>query len=397
MIVDLFAGGGGASTGIEMALGRSPSVAVNHDRAAIAMHEANHPATRHFIEDVWNVNPHEATRGERVKFLWLSPDCTHFSRARGKAPRSQKTRSLAEVAFKWDADVYALENVKEFTTWGPLLESGEPDPSRSGEFFRDYVREFNRRGYVVDWTTLRASDYGAATTRERLAFVARRDGRRIKWPTPTTREPRSAASIIDWHEPVPSIFGRSKPFSPPTLARIAEGIRRFGNEPYLIHRSNGERIGQAPRVYDIAKPLGTFVAQGQKHALVFPFISKHYSMRANGSNVSQSVSKPLGAITTIDHHALVNLYTSDRADHRSDVAALLAAHGLEQRPEIVDIGMRWLTMRELYRASSFPESYVIDPIVDGKRIGKTAQCSMVGNAVPPVLAEAVVRAQMEDA
>ncbi len=403
MIVDSFAGGGGASVGIEFALGRSPDIAVNHDAEAIAMHAANHPSTRHLIESVWKVDPREATKGKPVSFAWFSPTCTHFSRAKGGplGPDATKIRGLAWSMTRWAASVrpavMALENVEPFLSWGPLVD-GQPDPTRIGKTFRAFVRRLQRLGYVVDWQTLRASDYGAATSRRRLFLVARCDGRTPRWPTPThDRSPRSAASIIDWTIPLPSIFERAEDLSPPTLARIAEGIRRFGQAPYLIHRGNGERVGQSPRIYDLARPLGTIVAQGNKHAVCFAFVAKHYSMRGNGSNVAQSIMAPLGAITTKDHHALVEMYLQDRRDHSAQVAALLRAHGVELQHPVIDIGMRMLTPRERFRAQGFPESYCINPIgPNGKPLSDTAQGRMVGNSVSPPVAAAVVRAQFPE-
>jgi len=397
LIVDSFAGGGGASTGIELALGRSPDIAINHDPEAIAMHEANHPETRHYTESVWEVDPVVACAGRPVGIAWFSPDCKHFSRAKGAPLRDQRIRGLAWVAVRWAQAVrprvICLENVEEFTTWGPLVE-GMPCTRRRGQTFRAFVRRLQKLGYVVDWRTLRASHYGAATSRKRLFLVARCDGERITWPHPTHEhcEP-SAASIIDWSIPLPSIFERSRDLSPPTLARIAEGARRYARVPYLIHRGNGERVGQAPRTYDISKPLGTIVAQGQKHAVCFAFVAKHYSMRGDGSNVAQAITAPLGAITTRDHHALVEMYTADRVDHGAEASALLAAHGVELPYPVIDIGMRMLTPRELFRAQGFADEYRIDPVVNGKPLSKTAQIRMCGNSVSPPIAAAIVSAQ----
>jgi len=189
IIVDNFAGGGGASTGIEMATGRSVDIAINHDPAAIAMHRANHPDTEHYCESVWDVDPREVTRGRPVGLCWLSPDCTHFSKAKGGKPRKKKIRGLAWVALRWAATVrprvIMLENVEEFTTWGPLDKDGYPDPKQKGRTFRTFVNALRRQGYQVDWRELRACDYGAPTIRKRLFLIARCDGRPIVWPEPT--------------------------------------------------------------------------------------------------------------------------------------------------------------------------------------------------------------------
>lgn len=383
-IVDSFAGAGGASSGIAAALGRSPDIAIDHSPIALSVHRANHPATRHLIENVWHVDPVEATQGKPVDLLWLSPDCRHFSRAKGAPMRDRRVRGLAWCATRWAASpvaprLIALENVQEFTSWGPLVD-GQPCERRRGQTFRAFVRRLNRLGYVVDWTQLCASDFGAATSRRRLFLVARRDGRSIRWPIGDPRSAAPASSVIDWSIPVPSIFERVTPYSTPTLARIVEGWRRFAG-PCLIHRGNGERDGQAPRVYSIDRPLGTIVAGGVKHALVVPFIVKHYTARGNGSNTVASIAAPLGTITTRDHHAIAACYLGGRRDHRSDVAALLGSEAVAAG--VVDIGMRYLVPAELGRAQGFSSGYVLDRDADGQSIGVTEQVRLIGNSVPP--------------
>lgn len=439
LIVDLFAGGGGASTGIEWALGRSPDVAINHNPKALAMHVANHPRTQHLCGDVWHYAPRDVTQGRPVELLHASPTCTHFSKAKGGALRDAKIRSLAWVVVRWAKEarprIITLENVEEFAGWGRLDAEGKPVPSRKGETFRRWVRALEKLGYVVEWRELRACDYGAPTTRKRLFLVARCDGERIVWPTPThgpgrAHPYRSAAECIDWSLPCPSIFGRSKPLAEATLRRIARGVRKFVLDsaapyvvptrsgfmsPSLIHQSNGERPGQAPRIYDITEPLRTVVAGGVKQALVSAFLAKHY-----GGNESPGIDVrgPLSTITTQDHHHLVEVKLGDR---REEVRAFLTKfygtstgqdlqlplgtvtsggwkHGLVmvhgQPYEIVDIGMRMLTPRELFRAQGFPESYAIDPVCDGKALSKTDQVSMCGNSVAPHIEAALLRANV---
>jgi DNA (cytosine-5)-methyltransferase 1 len=344
MIADLFAGGGGASLGIERALGRSVDLAVNHNPEAIAMHAANHPTAHHMREDVWAVNPVEACAGRPVELLWASPDCRHFSRAKGGKPVSPKIRSLAWVVTRWARAVrpavICLENVAEFQTWGPL--SGEqPIKERAGETFRKWVGQLERMGYCVRWRILNAADFGAPTSRRRLFLVARLDGQEPVWPTPThgpgrALPYRTAAECIDWFIPCPSIFDRKKPLAEATLLRIAHGVMRYvvnAKKPFILnlthggrcepidegmrtvtgaHRGEkalvvptliqtgyGERSGQAPRTLDIKNPIGTLVGS-QKHALVSAFIAKHY-----GGVVGGPVEVPLGTITQIDHHSLV--------------------------------------------------------------------------------------------
>lgn len=356
LIVDSFAGGGGASEGIRRALGRGPDIAINHDPEAIALHAANHPETRHYVENVWKVNPIEATAGQSVGLMWLSPDCKHFSKAKGGKPVSKKVRGLAWVATRWAADVkprvIVIENVEEFQGWGPVLADGKPCPVRKGQTFLAFVRRLRRLGYAVQWKELRACDYGAPTIRKRLFIVARCDGQPIVWPTPTHGKGRplpwrTAAECINFALPCPSIFDRKKPLATNTLRRIARGIERFvvnspkpfivnmshgGNlesvdqpmttvkterggcraivAPTLIQTGYGEREGQAPRSLDLDKPLGTVVAGGAKHALVSAFLAKHYSERSANEVQGASLFDPMPTVTTTDHNAVVATHLS---------------------------------------------------------------------------------------
>ena len=244
IVVDNFAGGGGASTGIEMAVGRSVDIAVNHDADAIAMHTVNHPSTKHYLEDVFKVDPREACGGRPVGLAWFSPDCTHHSKARGGKPREKKIRGLAWVALRWAASgrprIIILENVEEFESWGPLID-GQPDPSRAGETFDLFVdKRLRRIGYTVEYKVLRACDFAAPTIRKRFFMIARCDGQPIVWPVPTHGDPRkpgfrksglkkwrTAADVIDWSIPCPSIFNRARPLAENTLRRIHRGIMRY--------------------------------------------------------------------------------------------------------------------------------------------------------------------------
>lgn len=451
-VVDLFAGAGGASTGIAAALGRDPDIAVDHSPEAIAVHRVNHPSTLHFIDDVFDVNPRRACSEREVGLLWMSPDCTHFSKAKGGKPRDKGTRSLAWVAVRWAAEVrprvICLENVEEFATWGPLTDDGQPCPVRRGETFREWVAALEGLGYRVEWRVLRACDYGAPTSRRRLFLVARCDGRPIVWPEPThgpgrARPWRSAAEIIDWSVPCPSIFDRARPLAEATQRRIATGLRRYVLEtaspfivpvthprdarvhgldeplrtvtaanrgelalvaPTLVQTGYGERDGQTPRALDIGKPLGTVVAGGAKHALVAAWLVKHY-----GGVVGHEVGRPIGTVTTQDHHSLATAELAPvGADRRDEVRAFLARfpgpESLFHRDglvrvsgvdyEIADIGMRMLTPRELFRAQGFPDAYQIEIEHQGKTLSKTTQIALAGNSVPPHLAEALVRANL---
>jgi DNA (cytosine-5)-methyltransferase 1 len=229
LVIDNFAGGGGASTGIEMALGRPVDIAINHSPEAIAMHRANHPGTKHYCENIFNVDPREACGGRPVGLAWFSPDCTHFSRAKGKKPRSKNIRALANVVIDWARDVrprvIMLENVEEFQTWGPLDKDGHPIKSREGEDFDAWIGALSDLGYKIDMRTMVAADYGTPTTRKRLFIVARLDTRGA-WPEPTHGAEcpspwRTAAEIIDWSYSVPSIFTRKRPLAEKTLRRWA--------------------------------------------------------------------------------------------------------------------------------------------------------------------------------
>ncbi len=310
LIVDNFAGGGGASTGIELATGRPVDIAVNHDPAAILMHKTNHPFTRHYCESVWEVDPKELCGGHPVGLMWLSPDCKHFSRAKGGKPVDKNVRGLAWIAVKWAAAVkprvIILENVPEFVTWGPLTKENQPDKNRQGETFKSFVNALRSHGYCVSWKELRACDYGAPTIRKRFFLIARCDGRPIVFPEPTHGEGRlpyrTAAECIDWSIPCKSVFGRRKGLRPNTLRRIAKGLDKFtikADKPFIIPTGYGERSGQSPRVNSVDKPLGTIVST-VKHAVVAPSIQKFY-----GGITGSEINEPLSTVTAVDHNALL--------------------------------------------------------------------------------------------
>jgi len=337
LIVDNFAGGGGASTGIELALGRHVDVAINHDPEAVAMHALNHPQTAHHCESVWDVDPLAVTQGRPVGLAWFSPDCKHFSKAKGGKPRDKRIRGLAWVAVRWAAlvrpRVIILENVEEFQTWGPLRADGSPCPVRRGHTFRDFVRQLQEKGYAVEWRELRACDYGAPTTRKRLFLIARRDGRPIVWPTPTHGAPgsasvkartlkpwRTAAECIDWSIPCPSIFERSRPLAEATMRRIARGVQRYVIEaakPFVVPTPAGlvapvmTEIANAssPRCMAADEPLRTICAEtrGGHHALIAPtLIQIGYGEREGQAPRVPGLDKPLGTVVAGGgKHALV--------------------------------------------------------------------------------------------
>ncbi|EAM8461502.1 DNA cytosine methyltransferase [Salmonella enterica] len=345
IIVDNFAGGGGASTGIEMAIGRSVDIAINHDENAVAMHTTNHPDTLHYCESVYEVRPKVATAGRPVALAWFSPDCRHFSKAKGAKPVEKAIRGLAWVVLRWGLDVgprvMKLENVEEFKTWGPLL-AGEmrPDPARAGETFEAFVgmlttgipanhpaleecceflnisldsedaaRLVKGLGYVVEYRELRACDYGAPTIRKRFFMVMRRDGKPIVWPEPTHGDPKSAAvqsgrlvpwrtaaECIDWTIPAPSIFGRKKPLAENTLKRIARGIQRFvldSASPFIVkcNHTSTKTSYDCFRGQALGEPLQT-ITKTHGYALAVPHLTK-FRTGATG----QPVTEPVPTVT----------------------------------------------------------------------------------------------------
>lgn len=333
-IVDSFAGGGGASTGIEMATGHPVDIAINHNEAAIMMHKRNHPFTEHYIEDVWKVDPVKAVRGRRVRLAWFSPDCKHFSRAKGKALVDKKIRGLAWVVLRWahdvKPDVIMLENVPEFVTWGPVRK-GKPVKSKAGQTFNRWLLQLKALGYEVEYREECAADFGAPTIRTRFHLIARRDGRAIRWPE-RTHAPRdsaevksgkylpwrSAAEILNFDLPCPSIFDTKaeikekyglnamRPLKPNTLGRIARGLDKFvikNAKPFIIPRGYGEKAGQAPRVHDIAEPLPTQVGSSKHYLcepIMTPFVCQH-----KFNNTAQDVKAPLSTVTQVGSHELV--------------------------------------------------------------------------------------------
>ena len=323
LVIDNFAGGGGASTGIEQALGRPVDIAINHDIDAVRMHETNHPHTEHYCESVWEVDPRKITKGRPVGLAWFSPDCKHFSKAKGGTPVEKEIRGLAWVAVRYAATVQPriimLENVEEFKTWGPITPNGKPCKKRAGNTYRSFINALKRLGYQVETKELRARDYGTPTIRKRLFLIARCDGQPINWPEPTHGEPTSeavrngllqpyktAADIIDWSIPCPSIFERKRPLAEKTLQRIAKGIKKFiidSSDPFIIPAD--ANVSAAPFITEHANgssqrnmpadsPLRTICAQvkGGHFAVVAPIIERQFS-----NSECNAVNTPLGTIT----------------------------------------------------------------------------------------------------
>lgn len=367
IVVDNFAGGGGASTGMELGLERHVDIAINHDPAAIDMHKVNHPETKHYCESVWDVDPIEACAGRPVGLAWFSPDCKHFSRAKGSTPVDNNIRGLAWVAVRWAALVSVrmimLENVEEFLSWGPVID-GKPCKKRKGETFSAFIAALTTGlsldhpaiedvkfalgdnfdltaieeglGYTVEWKILSACDYGAPTIRKRLFLIARNDGQPIEWPQAThgigLKPYRTAADIIDWNIPVRSIFNRKRPLADNTMKRIARGLEKFVinsenpfvvpdkcTTPFITECANAS----SQRNMQLDQPLRTICAQvkGGHFALVAPIIDRQFSKSA-----CNSIQEPLGMVTAggMGKSALVSAYIT-----RPDV--MLTSHMIKMR------------------------------------------------------------------
>ena len=344
LIVDNFAGGGGASTGIEMATGRSVDIAINHDPDAIAMHRANHPRARHYCEDVWQVDPVEACSGNPVGLAWFSPDCTHFSRAKGGKPVDKNIRGLAWVTIRWALKVrprvIMLENVPEIRTWGPLGADSKPIKERAGETFDGFIKALTAGiphdhpaftemcatleispdspeaarleqglGYNAEYRILRSCDYGAPTTRTRFYLIARCDGKPIVFPPPThgngngLKPYHTAAECIDWSIPAQSIFERDKPLAENTLRRIARGIEKFvinNPEPFIVTVNHS---GEGFRGQKADEPLGTVTAKNG-YGVVAPTLIQYHSETASDEVRGQELNEPLMTVDTSPRYAL---------------------------------------------------------------------------------------------
>lgn len=396
LIVDNFAGGGGASLGIEWALGRSPDVAINHDPIAIAMHRANHPRTRHFVQNICAVDPVEVVQGRPVGVAWFSPDCTHHSKASGRRPRSKRVRDLAWVVAHWAYRVRPrlifFENVEEIQSWGPLCSlvrdharcpecSGEhapalvdrPCPTCRGIYWEQLLRRLRSLGYRLECRELRACDYGAPTIRKRLYMIARCDGAPIVWPEPTHgpgRLPyRPASECIDWSIPCPSIFGRPKDLVPATHRRIARGFKRFfidADRPFFVPEAvswmvphYGERAGQAPRCHSTDTPFPTLTPSNNPE-LVMAWLAQH-NTGATGHPLSEPLSTIMGTGT---HQQLVTAFMTVLRNN-------MAGRSLEHPTPTI------LTNNHLYLVAAWLNTYY-----------RTDQASSLNDPLPTVTTKA---------
>lgn len=447
LIVDNFAGGGGASTGIELATGYSVDIAINHDPEAIRMHKANHPNTKHYCEDVWQVDPVKACNGHPVGLAWFSPDCKHFSKAKGGKPKDKFIRGLAWVACRWAGlvrpRVIMLENVEEFKTWGPLNRGHHPIKSKQGKTFEKFVQQLTELGYEVQFRELVAADYGAPTMRKRFFLIARCDGKPIVWPEPThgpadSEEVKAgllkpyvgAYTQLDFSLPCPSIFDTSeeikekygiravRPLAPKTMERIARGLKKFVIEckdPFVIQNERMDMQAQTIIQYHsetskdevrgqtIEDPIMT-VDGSNRYGLVTSFLSKFYK-----TGIGQDEREPLHTVTTSAGHfgevrAFMIKYYGDATGQdiknpldtvtTKDRFGLVTIKGVDY--QIVDIGLRMLEPRELYGCQGFPDDYIIDHDYTGKTYPRSEQVRRCGNAVCPPIPAALVRANLPD-
>lgn len=447
LIVDNFAGGGGASTGIELATGYSVDIAINHDPEAIRMHKANHPNTKHYCEDVWQVDPVKACNGHPVGLAWFSPDCKHFSKAKGGKPKDKFIRGLAWVACRWAGlvrpRVIMLENVEEFKTWGPLNRGHHPIKAKQGMTFEKFVQQLTDLGYEVQFKELTAADYGAPTMRKRFFMIARCDGKPIAWPKPTHAPADSeevkagllkpyvgAYTQLDFSLPCPSIFDTSeeikekygiravRPLAPKTMERIARGLKKFVIEckdPFVIQNERMDMQAQTIIQYHsetskdevrgqtIEDPIMT-VDGSNRYGLVTSFLSKFYK-----TGIGQDEREPLHTVTTSAGHfgevrAFMIKYYGDATGQdiknpldtvtTKDRFGLVTIKGVDY--QIVDIGLRMLEPRELYGCQGFPEDYIIDHDYTGKTYPRSEQVRRCGNAVCPPIPAALVRANLPE-
>lgn len=390
LIIDCFAGGGGASVGIEMALGRPVDIAINHDPQAIRMHKVNHPDTLHLTEDIFKVDLQRYVKGRHVSLMWASPDCTSHSKAKGGQPRKSGLRILPWAVYKHAKtilpDVIIMENVEEIQQWGPLDENGHPIKERQGEDYKKFISAMKGLGYIFDSRELVAADYGAPTTRKRWYAIFRRDGKDIVWPEQThfkDSEPKwkQCGEYIDWSDLGKSIFDRPKPLADATQKRIANGIRKYilESEPYIVQGKRAAAfitkfyksgIGQG-----CDEPLHTITTSPGHFGLVSAFLIKYY-----GTGGGQELKMPLATITTKDRFGLVNVILD------IDGEAYI----------IKDIFLRMLKPEELKRMQGFPDDYIINRDIDWKPYPIKEQVARIGNSVVPIMAEALVRSNCSD-
>lgn len=432
LIIDCFAGGGGASTGIEMALNRHVDIAINHDPEAIRMHKANHPNTLHLTEDIFEVDLEKYVNGRHVALMWASPDCTSHSKAKGGQPRNKGLRILPWAVYKHAEkilpDVIIMENVEEIQQWGPLDEAGHPIKERAGEDYQKFIKAMKSLGYVIESQELVAADYGAPTTRKRWYAIMRRDGNPIVWPQPTYnrfgengKHPwLKCGDYIDWSDLGKSIFDRKKPLAEATMRRIANGYRKYvveNDHPYIVKdkdavgfliQYHGEtKVGDS-RGQMLTEPIKT-IDTSNRYGLVTAFVTKFYKtgigqdcetplhtittspghfglvsaflIKYYGTGCGQTLNEPLATITTKDRFGLVNVITEIDGE----------------KYILKDIFLRMLKAEpELKVMQGFPSDYIITRDAEGKKYPIKEQVARIGNSVVPIMAEKLVAVNCGD-
>lgn len=424
-IIDCFAGGGGASVGIEMTLGRHVDIAINHDPEAIRMHEVNHPDTIHLTEDIFKVDLQKYVKRRKVALMWASPDCTSHSKAKGGQPRKKGLRILPWAVYKHAKqilpEVIIMENVEEIQQWGPLDEKGHPIKERQGEDYKKFITAMKSLGYAFDSRELVAANYGAPTTRKRWYAIFRRDGKDIVWPEQThfkDSEPKwkQCGDFIDWSDLGKSIFDRKKPLAEATQKRIANGIRKYVIEnpkPYIVENDDavafliqyhGEQKAGESRGQLLSEPIKT-IDTSNRYGLVTAFITKYYK-----TGIGQGCDEPLHTITTSPGHFglvsafLIKYYGSGGScqtiDRPLDTITTKDRFGLVnveinvqgEKYAIADIFLRMLKPEELKLMQGFPKDYIINRDIRWKSYPIKEQVARIGNSVVPIMAQKLVEA-----
>ena len=426
LIIDCFAGGGGASVGIEMALGREVDIAINHDPQAIRMHKTNHPDTLHLTEDIFKVDLQKYVAGRHVALMWASPDCTSHSRAKGGQPRENGLRILPWAVYKHVKailpDVVIMENVAEIQEWGPLDEKGHPIKERAGEEYKRFVSSMKDLGYAFDSRELIAADYGAPTSRKRWYAIFRRDGETINWPKQTHSRDGIAferwlecGDYIDWSDLGTSIFDRDKPLAEATQKRIANGIYKYiinNPHPYIVKdkkamayliQYHGEQKDGDARGQTLDTPIKT-IDTSNRYGLVSAFITKFYK-----TGIGSGCNEPLHTITTSQgHFGLVSAFLMkyygnacwDSCEEPVGTITTKDRFGLTsvsividgERYGIKDIFLRMLKPEELKIMQGFPRDYIIDRDSSWRPYPKKDQVAKIGNSVVPIMAKKLVEA-----
>ena len=425
MIIDCFAGGGGASVGIEMALGRPVDIAINHDPDAILMHKTNHPETLHLTEDIFSVDLKKYVKNKHVSLMWASPDCTSHSKAKGGKPRNKGLRILPWAVFKHAKailpDVIIMENVEEIQQWGPLDEKGHPIPEKKGDDYKKFITAMTSLGYEFESKELVAADYGAPTTRKRWYAIFRRDGKNIIWPEQTHTKEKwlQCGDYIDWSDLGKTIFNRAKPLAEATQKRIANGIRKYIVEnpnPYIVKddkavafiiQYHGEQKHGDSRGQLLTEPIKT-IDTSNRYGLVTAFITKFYK-----TGIGQSCEEPLHTITTSPGHFavvsafLVKYYGNDKdgqslsrplgtivtKDRFGLVNVALDIEG--EKYLISDIFLRMLKPEELKMLQGFPKDYIIDRDYMSRPYPIAKQVARIGNSVVPIMAKKLVESNCD--